>query len=179
MTHTKCSLRILQPRNYKLHAIIFHPVILKSIHEQNSFVHYINMTKTIKHRLCLSSYPAGRGLWFRIFEENQTVPDQHDPGWTPVFPVTQQTRVCSSAQQITHAYIHYIHKNRCNLIQLFFLSLMGAASPQFPASFCNFCLVQETSFLQLLRAQRQGLKGIKICCILTNIHTNKNIWGQV
>ncbi len=90
MTHNSW-LRMSKSRNV-LHVMIFHPVFFYfTIKKTNLCCAKMLLGLKSLNTVCLSSYPAGRYLWFRIFEENQTVPDQHHPGRAPIFPATKQT----------------------------------------------------------------------------------------
>lgn len=137
--------------------------------------------KMIKHRVCQSSYPAGRCLWFRIFEENQTVPNQNYPRRAPILSINNK-HMYTGQMDFSSGNVFKCHNTKQTLSNWPLLSLMGAASPQFPASFCNLCLVQETSFLQLLRTHQ---KYSSRCLMLMLSHSSfpaqgrhKCMWGD-
>lgn len=114
---------------------IFHPVLKNLLLENKANWCYckdMNWIKIITHRVCLSSYPAGRCLWFRIFEENQTIPDQHHPGRAPIFPATRVygSDKIQNRKSYLPSFIQTLYSYKCNVqieCNLTFLSLMGAA----------------------------------------------------
>lgn len=70
----------------------------------------------------LRSYPAGRCLWFRIFEENQTVSDQHHPRKAPIFPATQTH---TYTDQIGFRTWNHTCLQSCKQMQSFFVVVNG------------------------------------------------------
>lgn len=114
---------------------------------------------------CLSSYPAGRCLWFRIFKENQTVPNQHHPGRTPILPATQQTHVylSDSALQIILTIIYsntiFIQRDAI-LIQLFVFHGSGLMTPHlsFRPPSAIFVLFRRPAFSNSSEHNKRGLK---------------------
>lgn len=51
--------------------------------------------------------PAGRCLWFGIFKEDQTVPDQDDPGRAPVLPVGAKKQKQKKTPHVKQPVVFY------------------------------------------------------------------------
>lgn len=83
--------------------------------------------KSIKQRVCRSSYPAGRCVWFRIFKENQTVPNQNYPGRAPILPRNNK-HMYTGQMTFSSAFSNTFHTKQMQS-NWPVLSLMGLVMP--------------------------------------------------
>lgn len=156
MTHKNW---ILQSINL-LHVMILHPVFSYWKKKLHFFVSTRN--KSIKYRVCLSSYPAGRCLWFRIFKENQTVPNQNYPGRAPILPGNNK-HMYTGQMTPSSAFWNTIHTKQMQS-NWPVLSLMGLVMPHlsFLPPSAIFVLFRRPAFSN---SWEHINKGLKLCDI--------------